>query len=171
MKTRAVTNKKPGFTLIEVLVVSAILVMLLLTASTMFMTFLVSNAKTNVRQQLKAEGQQVLSKIEYDLRNARAITSTCPGTSNSITYTDLSNTSHTIDRASNTIRIDANAITTPYASATSLTFTCEENADSGSTFVSFNFVLANRNAAEIGRNTNAGQITESFFGRVSLRNF
>jgi prepilin-type N-terminal cleavage/methylation domain-containing protein len=59
-----------GFTLIELLVVISITVVLMLTASILFMTFLISNAKISSSQLVKQEGQYTLNQIEFLLRNA-----------------------------------------------------------------------------------------------------
>lgn len=159
-----------GFTLIELLVVSSILVMLLLTASAMFMTFLIGNAKTSIRQQLKAEGQQVINKIEFELRNARDITSTCPTSdAPSITYTDLSNVSHVIGTASNQIVIDAIPLTTNFSVANPVSFNCSQDATQGNRFIRFSFTLANKDVGEV--NTAAQGISEVFSGQVAVRNY
>ena len=59
-----------GFTLIELVVVTGLISMLLITISSMFMATLTSNLKTTIRQQIKEEGGYVLSQIEFMLRNS-----------------------------------------------------------------------------------------------------
>jgi prepilin-type N-terminal cleavage/methylation domain-containing protein len=59
-----------GFTLIELLVVVSLSVMLMLTASTLFMSVLLSNNKATSSQQVKAEGEYALSQISFLIRNA-----------------------------------------------------------------------------------------------------
>ncbi|MBT3250111.1 MAG: type II secretion system protein [Candidatus Pacebacteria bacterium] len=66
-------KEKSGFTLIELLIVTSITVILLLSASVLFMTFLISNSKINSEQLVKQEGQHALSQIEFLLRNALEI--------------------------------------------------------------------------------------------------
>lgn len=48
--------------------------MLLMGATAMLMSFLVTSAKTSVRQSIKGEGNFALSKIEYLIRNAESLT-------------------------------------------------------------------------------------------------
>jgi prepilin-type N-terminal cleavage/methylation domain-containing protein len=90
LKNSRTTHK--GFTLIELLVVTGITAMIMLTATSMFATFLLSSARTNVRRQLQAEGNEVLRKVEFLVRNAADVGSACPMTSNSITLNTISNT-------------------------------------------------------------------------------
>lgn len=59
-----------GFTLIEVLIVVSLSVLLMLAASSLFMTFLIGNTKTTTMQLVKAEGEYALSQMEFLLRNA-----------------------------------------------------------------------------------------------------
>lgn len=59
-----------GFTLVELLVVVSLSIMLMLSATALFLTFLVGNTKTNSTQLVKNEGQQAISQIEFLLRNA-----------------------------------------------------------------------------------------------------
>ncbi|MBD3250189.1 MAG: hypothetical protein GF381_01280 [Candidatus Pacebacteria bacterium] len=71
-------NKK-GFTLIEILVVSGLSIVLILTATSLFATFMASSSQTRIQQQLKQEGSQALSQMEYLLRNAKTISTNMAG--------------------------------------------------------------------------------------------
>lgn len=64
------SHKKSGFTLIELLIVVGVSVILMLAASALFMTFLISNTKVNNSQLVKEEGQFALKQMEFLLRNA-----------------------------------------------------------------------------------------------------
>lgn len=66
-------SNQTGFTLIELLVVISITVIMMLTASVLFMTFLISNSKINGSQLVKQEGEYALNQIEFLLRNALEI--------------------------------------------------------------------------------------------------
>lgn len=68
---RIVHTKKAGFTLIELLVVVGITAMVMITVSTIFMTFLLSNARTNARRVIQSDGNTALSQIEFEIRNAK----------------------------------------------------------------------------------------------------
>jgi prepilin-type N-terminal cleavage/methylation domain-containing protein len=59
-----------GFTLIEMMVVISLMVMLMLTAASLFFTTLIGTSKTNVTTQVKEEGDFAISQIEFLLRNA-----------------------------------------------------------------------------------------------------
>lgn len=63
-------NHQAGFTLVELLIVTAITLIIMLTASVLFMTFLISNSKINSAQLVKQEGQHALQQMEFLLRNA-----------------------------------------------------------------------------------------------------
>src|SRR3990167_11251520 len=58
-----------GFTLIELLVVVSLTTVLMLTAASVFMTFMIGNEKTTVAQGVQGEGQHALSAMEFLLRN------------------------------------------------------------------------------------------------------
>jgi prepilin-type N-terminal cleavage/methylation domain-containing protein len=62
-----------GFTLIELLVVASLTVIIMLTVTTMFMTFIITSQKTNVEQRVSSEGENALSQIEFILRNSRKL--------------------------------------------------------------------------------------------------
>lgn len=62
-----------GFTLIELLVVTTLVVLLMMSVSAMFMTFLVGNAQTNIRRQIKGEGNEIISQIEFLFRGASSV--------------------------------------------------------------------------------------------------
>jgi prepilin-type N-terminal cleavage/methylation domain-containing protein len=66
---RVIQNHR-GFTLIELLIVISTVVILMLTASVLFMTFLISNSKINSAQLVKQEGRYSLQQMEFLLRNA-----------------------------------------------------------------------------------------------------
>ena len=67
---RQIIRNRSGFTLIELLIVVSITVILMLTASVLFMTFLISSSKINSAQLVKQEGRYALQQMEFLLRNA-----------------------------------------------------------------------------------------------------
>jgi prepilin-type N-terminal cleavage/methylation domain-containing protein len=106
MKHQTTTKAHPdttcssGFTLIEVLVVSGITVLLLLATTSLFVSFIIGNAKTNLRHRLKGVGDNAVERMEFLLRNASQVTSACTQTgssSNSITFSKIDSTSATLD--------------------------------------------------------------------------
>ena len=62
-----------GFTLIELLVVATLTVLIMLTVTSLFMTFLITSQKATIEQRVKSEGEDALSKIEFILRNSRRL--------------------------------------------------------------------------------------------------
>ncbi len=72
-------KKKNGFTLLELLVATTLSAVLLLAVSSVFMTFLMSSARTTIRRQVHSEGNEIRNRIEFLLRNSKVVTSTCTG--------------------------------------------------------------------------------------------
>lgn len=81
------SSNRSGFSLIELLIVVTLTVMLLLTASVLFMTFLVGGSKVNNTQLVKQEGQYAISQMEFLLRNAVEL---LPNDSGNECVTDMS---------------------------------------------------------------------------------
>ncbi|MDQ5951774.1 MAG: hypothetical protein QG639_1055 [Patescibacteria group bacterium] len=82
-------SQKAGFTLVELLVTTAITSIILLTASVILMTFFLSNTRTNIRRQLKSEGARASARIEFVARGAQSCSDTAGNTD--ITFTNLDN--------------------------------------------------------------------------------
>ncbi len=59
-----------GFTLIELLVTTSIAAFIILSVSSLFMVFLLSNARTSTRSFVKSEGSYAMGRIEFLLRNS-----------------------------------------------------------------------------------------------------
>jgi len=70
-------NRKNGFTLIELLITTSLMVLLLLAISSLFMTFLIGNSKTNTKKTVKEEGFYALSQMEFLIRNSQYIDGPC----------------------------------------------------------------------------------------------
>lgn len=62
-----------GFTLIELLIVASLTVIIMLTVTSMFLTFLITSQKASIEQRVKSEGESALSTIEFILRNSRQL--------------------------------------------------------------------------------------------------
>lgn len=65
-----------GFTIIEIIIVSGLSIMLMLTISSLFMTFMIGNANANMRKTVYAEGNYALNQMSFLIRNATSITCT-----------------------------------------------------------------------------------------------
>lgn len=70
MNKRLPELPQAGFTLVEVLIVVTISVMLLLTASSLFMTLLIGSTKTNSSTLIKQQGNITQQQLDFLLRNA-----------------------------------------------------------------------------------------------------
>lgn len=82
------TRKPNGFTLLELLVATSLTIILLLGVSSVFMTFMLGEARSNVRRQVQSEGAEIISRMEFLLRNSRALTACTSGSSISFTTMD-----------------------------------------------------------------------------------
>lgn len=72
--------KKFGFTLLEMLVVSALLGTIGLMATSIFFTTLRGGTKAELIKEIKQNGDFAISTMERMIRNARDVTSTCDNT-------------------------------------------------------------------------------------------
>lgn len=85
------SKKKAGFTLIEVLVISGLAVIIMLSTVSLFMTFLISQARVTQKQQLKNAGNSAIQQMTQILREVKSISPCSPVTSNTIVFTNLDN--------------------------------------------------------------------------------
>lgn len=116
-------KKIAGFTLIELLVVTGITAMIMLTATSMFATFLLSSARTNARRQLQAEGNEAIRKIEFVIRNAADVDTACTGANtNPITFSKLDNTKSSLSVTSNKLQLDGTQITSDNVQVTNTAY-------------------------------------------------
>ena len=88
------TNNHAGFTLIELLIVTTISALLLLTVSSVLMTFMLSNNKSGSRQKVVSEGKFALSQMEFLLRNSIKLVpninnQTCEANMDSIAFSSI----------------------------------------------------------------------------------
>ena len=112
---KRVKRGSAGFTLIELLVVTGITAMIMLTATSMFATFLLSSARTNARRQLQAEGNEAIRRIEFVIRNAASVP-TCTA-ADDISLSTLNNKTATItwDSGTNSLLLDDDISVNPAA--------------------------------------------------------
>lgn len=159
---------KAGFTLIELLVVAGITSILMLTVSSMFMTFMLSNARTNARRQLQAEGTAAINRIEFLIRNADAKGVTCSSgkieinrNSEVITITKTSNKLTEKVGASAAVPLTTESVIV----SSGPTFSCTTDAKSSSQYVVVTFSLS----MDTSLNT-AISLAQEFQTRVQVRN-
>lgn len=164
-------TRQDGFTLIELLIVTSLTVMLLLTITTMFMTFLVSNSKTNIRKSVKEEGLHALSQIEFIIKNARYYDDTfqaCGTGLNTIRVVGLDGgvTTYSTSNgkiASNSATLNSN-LTSDAVTLSGLTFDC--SGDTGNRQIKVTFSLS-KNAPTLSADS---VISEPFETLINMRN-
>lgn len=160
-----------GFTLIELVIVAGLLAMLMVTVSTMFMTTLNSNLRTQTRQQIKSEGSFILERFEFMLRNAATLSPSqlCQSGMSQISIINPDGNQTTFALSSAQIAsisaVSGGGNTTYYlhgsnTTASNLNFDCGRNPG-GEYYVDIGFNLGN----------NTTQIEESFQHLVLMRNF
>ena len=66
-------KKQDGFTLLELMIVDGLSVMVMMTVTSMFLTFIITSNKSNIKQKLHNEGEEALSNIEFILRNSQKL--------------------------------------------------------------------------------------------------
>lgn len=173
-----------GFTLIELLVVATLTVLIMLTVTSLFMTFLITSQKASIDQRVKSEGEEALSKIEFILRNSRRLVpnldggTTCnndpDGPMASIAVEGLDGFVTTLQSypaenpqiASHSGAInDYYYLTSDETTLTNLEFTCLTGAeDSYYVAVSFNLTIGT------GQGNDRETATETFQTGITLRN-
>lgn len=160
-------TKKAGFTLVELLVVSGITGLLLLTVSTMFMTVLVGRAQSSLREQVHTEGNEIIGRIEFIVRNSVSVENCgVPGSVFSTISGDK--VFFEIPGGTTDLVMDVNAgsdrdvLNSASMKVTSFTLSCEEVASSNKKSVKLNFVLQHAETETT--------ISETFTTWVQLRN-
>lgn len=164
-----------GFTMIELLVVVAITVMLMMTVSVFFLTFIVSSTKASLEQKIKHDGESALDQAVTMLRNARSIETCQPGM-NTISFIGSDNLATTLAGSSGKFA-SISAITSPATTyyltsdystlepENQITFNCYTGANQQH-YVDINFSLKKG----IGVANNASTLIRQFSAGVNLRN-
>lgn len=177
--------KKSGFTLLEIIVVIALLGIVGVMAVDIFFTSLRGGTKAETLKEIKQNGDFAISVMERMIRNAQEVTSTCDGSSMpSITIRNPDYYETTFECvwdlieevayiASSSAAITSKNITlvrpgTPSPDCTSadLTFTCSQTASKPET-VSISFTLYQKGVTS--RPEERASVT--FETTISLRNY
>lgn len=174
-------NHQTGFTMVEMLVVISLVVMLLLVATSIFLTSLIGNTKTVVNQDLKEEGEYAIGQMEFLLRNAIAVETnsqgqTCANGMDEITFKSIDNGTTTFfletDPNDSVDKIASNSgvyLTSGGVNVISgPTFDCSQTSDFNRTYVKISFTLRKGDPGV----DNPRDITqETFSTSVNLRSF
>jgi type II secretory pathway pseudopilin PulG len=185
---KAEFKKKPinGFTLIEVLVVVSLTVMIILTASALFMTFLISGSKASNIQLLKLEGDYAINQMTYMLRNAIALQPnsavppvSCGSNMTNIVVKSIDGGVTTLSSVNDTSDGDATKIastsgtTSVFLTSKAVqivegpTFDCAATADGSGPYVTISFKLR-KGTPNLDRERDI--VEQTFTTGVSLRN-
>lgn len=181
--TTAQPNRlQKGFSLIELLVAITLITFLLLSVTAIFMTFLTSTARSNVRKSILTEGNYALGQIEFMLRNARelrpnASLATCQANMTSIAFTSPDGWITRFEEYNNNNKIASRGadpaspntfVNSYYLTSSSVElvntpiFNCVQ--DGPATFVTISFTLRKTN-------TQTPTTSETFTTTVQLRNY
>ena len=163
------------------LVVISLVVMLMLVATSLFLTTLIGNTKTAISQTVKEEGEYALSQIEFLLRNAIALqenslTQTCQGGMTEIVLKSVDSGITTLsleeDPSDNHQKIASNSgvfLTSGGVDVISgPTFDCTQTTDLNQIHVSVSFTLQ---SGDPGVDDPRDIIQETFSTGVNLRSF
>ena len=167
-------TNQTGFTLVELLITTSLTVMLMLTITTMFMTFLVGNSKTNIRKKVKEEGLVALSQMEFIIKNAYYVEGTCgTGTTIDITSLDGGTTTYSQQTVDGINKIASTSaalppvtkyLTSDSVNISNLNFVCTGETGNRQVIVSFSLT---KNAPTLGEES---IITEDFKSIINMRN-
>lgn len=178
MKTH---HSNSGFTLIELVVVTGITALILVSITSIFVTTLVSSGRNSQQKLVKAEGTYALGQIEFLLRNSVGINS-CPNNAGNKEITIVLNTDDS-STAQTTLKLDAvdgggdtriasssadtYYLTTPKVTVGNASIRCY--GDEGGRYVEVDFTL-NSNSEPNGAVKDFTPVTERFHSLVYLRN-
>lgn len=157
-KLPTANNPQKGFTFIELLVVVSLTVVIMLSVTTLFMIFLISNSKTSTVQVVKNEGNAALQQMTFLLRNAlrlepNGVGQICDGDMEQITFESLDGRSTTFmletDTEDNHTKIASNSGTYLTSSGVDIVanadgqplFACQSSLDGRRRYVTVTFTL------------------------------
>ena len=156
-----------GFTLIEILVTTSLTVLIMLTITSMFMTFLVSNSKTNIKKIVKEEGLYAMSQMEFILKNAYYLdetTHTCSADMDTIEVISLDGGVTTFTNQGGKIASNSAALTSDEVALSGLSFDCSGAVSNRSIKISFQL---QKNAPTLSQDTS---VLQTFESTVNIRN-
>lgn len=168
-----------GYTLVELVVVIGIVVVLLITAVSLFYTTLIGGNKTNSAEAVKQAGQYALSQMSYLIYNSRklipnnqAVTCQAAMTSIGIQNQDLRTTIIQAQTVAGKIRIASNSgvYLTPgnMTVSTGPTFDCSLPTNGSAPVIQVSFTLQK---GVVGVDNARDIISIPFTTQVTLRNY
>ncbi len=168
--------KTTGFTLIEVLVVTAISMVLLMSAASLFYTTLLGNSKKTLYTTLKDEGDYAISQMEFLLRNSLSLEPVvsggpiCTPGMTQIALRSLDRNITTLlennDKIASQSAIDTKYLTSSAVRIQNLTFDCQQTGLNRGTFVKISLTIEKDSLDRAGPSI----YTENFSTSVNIRN-
>ncbi len=174
-------NAQAGFTLLEVVVATAITVIMMIAATGLFLATLRTNTKDNQVTSVKTDGDYAISQIEFLLRNAVSIvpnpaTPTAPSCTSgmqSITFKLIDGGITTLGSSNGLIASKSAAVastaylTSPATTLSDLTFDCSQAGTNYGTYVTVSFSLSKDETNSNLPNT----LTQDFKTSVNVRSY
>lgn len=160
-----INQNQKGFTVVEIIIVSGLSIMLMLTMSSLFMTFMIGNATTNMRKTVYSDGNYAINQMSFLIRNAISIT--CTGSKVTLTSIDMLETifEKNGDRIASASAVHPGGslnLTSEEVEVTSFSFTCPAPGDAK--YIGIDFQLRHKGSS------GASTVTEDFKTQVLVRN-
>lgn len=161
---------KRGFTLVELLVVTGITGLLLLTVSTMFMTVLVGRTQSGLRDQVHTEGNEIMGRIEFIVRNSVEVRD-CETAGQPPVFVTISSDEVVFGQNAGKLQMITNGTTPENLNSDSVnvdqpsgfTIDCKQTPGTNKKYVELTLVLKHAETSD-------ATITETFESIVQLRN-
>lgn len=147
-------NRQLGFTLVELLIIVSLSVMLMLSSSALFLTFLLGSTKVSRSQTVKNEGEYAMAQMEFLLRNAVQLFDNgygeiCEQDMEAITFASIDNGVTTLfseeDTTDNKLKIASNSGIHLTSGDVDLVngpiFDCSESEDKLAQYITIRFTL------------------------------
>ena len=176
MKPSSQSSAHFGFTLIEVLVMTSLAVIIMLSAVILLMTFLLNQTRITQRQKIRTEGDNALKQMVQVLREAKEVENCDGEEKNEIVYQDvydlegeftIATDEENIPRISRINHLGETVyLTSEDLQATNFNAICTYNENEDNYFIRFNFDLANIKAPRFTDEP----LSQTFEASVSLRN-
>lgn len=157
-------NLGPGFTLVEVLVVVTLIGIFMVATTQIFFTSLQTQSKSQIKQEIKQNGDYILSIMEQVTRNGQDVT----GGGTNFTVTNPDGTTTVFNCAAPSIQRDGQVLTSSKVVVSNCAVVVVvPNPPTSPKYVFVNFTLRQAAATTDVRET----ATEYFQGTYTLRNY
>lgn len=161
-----INQNQKGFTVVEIVIVSGLSIMLMLAMSSLFMTFMVGNATTNMRKTVYFDGSYAINQMSFLIRNAISID--CTSSRVTLTSIDMLETifeKDAVSRVASKSAVHLNGslnLTGDEVEVTSLNFTCP--TPSGIKYIGIDLQLKHKSSS------GTSAVIEDFKTQVLVRN-